>query len=82
MQVNGLEDDNGLGGVSQSFEMSSLIVNEAAELVPHVLSLTSSETTTYLPNVHTVTRTMKIVVRQLYITHHRRWGSSSRATGS
>jgi hypothetical protein len=80
MQVNGLEDDNGLG-VSQSVEMSSLIVNEAAELVPHVLSLTSSETTTYLPNVHTVTRTMKIVVQQLYMTHHRRWGSSSRATG-
>ena len=80
MQVNGLEDDNGLG-VSQSVEMSSLIVNEAAELVPHVLSLTSSETTTYLPNVHTVTRTMKIVVQQLYMTPHRRWGSSSRATG-
>jgi hypothetical protein len=80
MQVNGLEDDNGLG-VSQSFEMSSRNVNEAAELVPHVLSLTSSGTTTYLPNVHTVTRTMKIVVRQLYMTPHLRWGSSSRATG-
>jgi len=79
MQVHGLEDDNGLG-VSQSFEMSSPIVNEAAELVPHVLSLTSSETTTYLPNIHTASRTMKIVVHQLYMTPHRRWGSSSRAT--
>jgi len=34
MQVHGLEDDNGLG-VSQSFEMSSPIVNEAADEQDH-----------------------------------------------
>jgi len=76
MQMNELEDGNG-PGVSQSLEMSS---KEAAELVPHVLSLVPPEAFTYPQNVHTVTRALKIAVRQLWITHHHRWGSNSRVT--
>jgi hypothetical protein len=46
-----LEDHGNELGVSQSLEVSLPIVNEATELVPHVLFSTPSETTTCPLNV-------------------------------